>query len=92
MTHHHEPKKNSVSTYAWAVIIASIVLSIVLIIVALHDYRTKRAARMKRQKAAEDDQIFGGVTAQPLTDSGAPTPPAKPPNRPQRGRSLVYAP
>lgn len=84
---HHEASKNKVSNYAWAVIVASIVLSVVLLIVALHSYRTKRAARLKRQRQAEDDKIFGGVVTQPLTDAQLPQ---KPPNRPQRGRSLVY--
>lgn len=83
----HELTGSKISNYAWAVIIASIVLSVVLMIVALHSYRSKRAARLKRQRAAENDKMFDGIVTQPLTD---PMSPGNPPNRPQRGRSLVY--
>ena len=85
--HHHDPQKNPISVYAWAVIIASVVLSVVLLIVGLHSYCTKRAARIKRLKAAEEDKLFGGVIGHPL-----PVPPKPPgPTRPNRGRSLVQS-
>jgi hypothetical protein len=81
--------QSQISKYAWAVIVAAIVLSVVLSIVGLHRYRTKRAARLKRQRDAENDKIFGGVMAKPLISDAAM--PAKPPTRPHRGRSLVYS-
>ncbi|KPI36988.1 uncharacterized protein AB675_6032 [Cyphellophora attinorum] len=84
-----EQGQSQISKYAWAVIVAAIVLSVVLLIVGLHSYRTKRAARLKRQRDAENDKIFGGVMAKPLIDG--PALPNKPPTRPQRGRSLVYS-
>lgn len=82
---HYDPNKSSVSKYAWVVIIASIVFAVILIIYAGHNYRAKRATRLKRQKeveGAEGDRGFGGMVTEPLT---APAPAS----RHHRGRSLV---
>ena len=67
-------------TYIWVVIIAAIIFTVVLLIVALHHFRVKHGLRKKqraRAQAAENNKMFLNVIRDAPLNDPSPAPPRR---------------